>query len=145
MIIRHKMNKILARVKKRGHEPSNKSDKNDDKKTDMGVDIGTDKKNQGDVPKKSNSSHKKDDWHGGKADTGDLATFDKKSKNQKSGTKKPTIIKDLDASKSKLLTSGFEIWRNGTVKCKSCNGKMDIPSAVNHTCQKRKKSTGVRP
>ena len=41
------------------------------------------------------------------------------------------IVTNLEETKQFLRISGFEIWSNGTVKCKSCNGKMDIPSAVN--------------
>lgn len=55
-------------------------------------------------------------------------------------SKKPVIIRNLAESKRKLQNSNFEVWGNGTVKCKLCNGKMDIPDAINHTCHKRKKS-----
>ena len=54
------------------------------------------------------------------------------------------IVTNLEETKQFLRISGFEIWSNGTVKCKSCNGKMDIPSAVNHTCTKRTKKEGVK-
>ena len=58
---------------------------------------------------------------------------DEKTK-QKEHTK---IVTNLDQTKQYLRKSGFEIWNNGTVRCKLCNGKMDIPSAINHTCHKR--------
>ena len=47
------------------------------------------------------------------------------------------IIKDLEKTKQDLRNSSFEVWNNGTVKCKLCNSKLDIPSAVNHTCKRR--------
>ena len=53
-----------------------------------------------------------------------------------------TIIKDLEKTKQDLRNSSFEIWNNGTVKCKLCNSKLDIPSAVNHTCKRRQEQGG---
>lgn len=53
---------------------------------------------------------------------------------------KPIIIRDVQKAKQRLQNSNFEVWGTGTVKCKFCNGRMDIPDAVKHTCLKRKKS-----
>jgi hypothetical protein len=108
-------------------------------KTDTGTDNGTDVKNQGAVPKNDKSSHKNGNWYGDTDDTGDLSTLDKNSKNKKSDTK-PVIIKDVNQTMQKLRNSNFEVKGYGTVKCKFCNSKMNIPEATNHICQKRKES-----
>ncbi|MCH7561187.1 MAG: hypothetical protein IIC67_07465 [Thaumarchaeota archaeon] len=55
---------------------------------------------------------------------------------------KSVIIKNLDEFKHRLRDSQFELWSNGTVKCKLCLSRMDIPSALNHTCQKRPNPIG---
>ncbi len=51
---------------------------------------------------------------------------------------KSSIVKNLQKVKQRLQNSNFIIWNDGSVKCKLCNSAMDIPSAINHICNKRK-------
>jgi len=102
-------------------------------KTDKGTDNDKSVKNHGALSKNTESRHKNKDWQGDKDDTCDLPT-------QRVLAKKPTILRNLEKSKQRLRNSQFEIWGNGATKCKLCSSKMDIPSAINHTCKKRPKS-----
>jgi len=91
------------------------------------------------------SSSKNDDsrhkiQHGERGEDGEGKFHLSSEQNQNDDKYKPVIIKNIAETTQKLRNSNFEIWNNGTVKCKFCNGKMDIPSAINHTCQKRRKS-----
>lgn len=51
---------------------------------------------------------------------------------------KSSIVKNIQKVKRRLQNSNFVIWSDGSVKCKLCNSTMDIPSAINHICNKRK-------
>ncbi len=57
---------------------------------------------------------------------------------------KSSIVKNLQKVKRRLQNSNFIIWSDGMVKCKLCNSTMDIPSAINHICNKRKIKVGKK-
>lgn len=87
------------------------------------------------------SSHKK---QASETSEGSESSFTKSLPDSSSKTlnSKSTIIKNLDKFKHRLRDSQFEIWPNGTTKCKLCLSRMDMPSALNHTCQKRPNPIG---
>ncbi len=82
------------------------------------------------------SRHKKPNVEEAKGAKGTFDILSDEKSKQKGHTK---IIRNLEQTKQQLRKSDFEIWNNGTVRCKLCNGKMDIPSAISHTCSKRAK------